>query len=365
VRVLIVKMSSMGDVIHTLPALTDAARMRPELRFDWVIEEAFAEIPAWHPAVQRVIPVALRRWRGGLGQMWRDGEFSAFRRQLQRTHYDLIIDAQGLIKSGLVSRLARGLTVGLSNQTIREPLATLFYNQKYAVARDMHAVQRVRELFARALQYRVGMERVDYGIRESLDDRNRQREAGQESCSAAPTLLFFHGTTWQNKHWPESFWRELAKRSVATGYQVLLPWGSVTERERAHRIAASSPGIAVLPRLTLVDLARELLRVRAVVAVDTGLAHLAAAMDVPAVVLYGPTDPALAGTYGRGQRHLVSTLSCAPCLRRRCHYRGEPQLLLQDGRSAPVQPPCFADHAPSVVFDQLQRLLVEHEEMLT
>lgn len=355
-RVLIVKMSSMGDVIHTLPALTDAARMRPELRFDWVVEEAFAEIPAWHPAVQQVIPVALRRWRGGLREMWQRGEFSDFRRQLQSAHYDLVIDAQGLIKSGLVSRLARGLTVGLSNQTIREPLATLFYNHQFAVPRDMHAVQRVRELFARALQYRVDMERVDYGIRAGFD---------LETGTVAPSLLFFHGTTWRNKHWPESFWRELALRCADQGYRVLLPWGNAADHDRAQRIARVATTVSVLPRMSLGELASLLLAVKGVVAVDTGLAHLAAAMDVPAVVLYGPTDPALAGTYGRGQRHLVSALHCAPCLRRQCHYKGEAQLVLQDGQPAPVNPPCFADHAPASVMQQLQKLMTAREVLET
>lgn len=347
-RVLIVKMSSMGDVIHTLPALTDARRLRPDLHFDWVVEEAFAEIPAWHPAVERVIPVAIRRWRGSLMELWRSGEFRAFRRALRAEHYDLIIDAQGLLKSGIVSRISRGLTVGLSNSTIREPLATIFYNKRISVPRDMHAVERVRELFSRSLNYNHDPRLLDYGLRLPPAEKPARGEHDQR-----PSLVFLHGTTWQNKHWPEAMWKELLQLATAKGYRVLLPWGNNTEQDRAHRLAGADRQASVLPRLSLTELARTLERAAGVVAVDTGLAHLAAALDVPAVVLYGPTDPSLAGTHGRHQHHLCSSLSCAPCLKRRCHYRGEPQFLTLDDRSARVEPPCFSTHPPGAVFERL------------
>lgn len=347
-RVLIVKMSSMGDIIHTLPALTDARRLRPDLRFDWVVEEAFAEIPGWHPAVDRVIPVAIRRWRGSLMELWRSGEFREFRRALRAEHYDLIIDAQGLIKSGIVSRISRGLTVGLSNSTIREPLATLFYNRRISVPRDMHAVERVRELFARSLNYNHDPRLLDYGLRlppaaETVPDDGPQR----------PSLVFLHGTTWHNKHWPEAMWKELLHLATARGYRVLLPWGSSAEHDRAARLADADPFASVLPRLSLTELARTLERAAGVAAVDTGLAHLAAALDVPAVVLYGPTDPALAGTHGRHQHHLCSSLYCAPCLKRRCHYQGEPRSLVLDGQPVQVEPPCFSTHPPEAVLERL------------
>ena len=152
-RVLIVKVSSLGDIIHTLPAVTDACRVIKNIKFDWVVEEAFAEIPGWHPAVDKVIPVAFRRWRKNLIGTWRSGEFKQFKQNLQERHYDLVIDAQGLIKSGVISRISRGLTVGLNDPTIKEPLATLFYNILYLVPWEQHAVSRVRELFSRAFNY--------------------------------------------------------------------------------------------------------------------------------------------------------------------------------------------------------------------
>ena len=339
----------MGDIIHTLPALTDSRRLQPDIRFDWVVEEAFAEIPSWHPAVDRVIPVAIRRWRGAPLQARRSGEFRAFRRALRERHYDLVIDAQGLIKSGIVSRMASGLTVGLSNQTIREPLATLFYNRRFSVPRRMHAVDRVRELFARSLNYNHDTALLDYGLR--LPPGSLPEEAQHDD---RPTLVFLHGTTWDNKHWPEPMWRDLLQRAVQAGYRVLLPWAGTDEGERAERLAEPHDEVTVLPRLDLAGLARVLEKASGVVAVDTGLAHLAAALDVPAVVLYGPTDPALAGTHGRYQHHLKSGLSCAPCLKRRCHYEGEPlHLPLPDGATR-IEPPCFASHRPEKVLDVLE-----------
>ena len=187
-RVLIVKVSSLGDIIHTLPAVTDAQFARKDVVFDWVVEEAFVEVPAWHPAVANVIPIAFRRWRRTPVKTLVNREFRHFKQALQRQHYDLVIDAQGLIKSGVISRLSRGLTIGLSNRTIREPMATLFYNKVYSVPWTEHAVDRVRQLFSRALSYRYNKEIIDYGL-----DLGRIEAA--EPGANSNSVVFLHGTT--------------------------------------------------------------------------------------------------------------------------------------------------------------------------
>lgn len=298
-RVLVVKMSSLGDVIHTLPALTDAASALEGIRFDWVVEEGFAEIPAWHPAVDNVIPIALRRWRKHPLRDFRGPQWRAFRQSLRRESYDAVIDAQGLLKSAIIARLSKNQVYGLDRYSAREPLAALGYRHKVAVAKDMHAVERTRTLFSKALNYSLPLGRGDYGVRDHLAGGRDRRQFG---------LLFFHATARAEKLWPEDRWVQLAEEALAAGYPVSLPWGNDTERERAERIATRASGVQVLPRLDLLGLADLLLETRGVVAVDTGLGHLAAALDVPTVSLYGPTSTRLIGAYGRNQVHIESNI---------------------------------------------------------
>lgn len=294
-RVLVVKTSSMGDVIHTLPALTDAAAAIPGIVFDWVVEEAFVEIPGWHPAVDRVIPIALRRWRGKPLQSLRGIEWKQFKVQLRKYPYDLVIDAQGLLKSAAVARLVKAPRVGMDKHSVRERLASMAYDQKLHVPRRMHAVERVRSLFAQALGYRKPDTLGDSGL-----DFSRFTMSGERQ----PNVVFLHSTSRADKYWPEPYWRELCQRVTDAGYRVNLPWGSEKERERARRIAEVSPSAQVLPRLNLHGVATVLAHTDLVVAVDTGLGHLAAALNIPTVALYGPTDPVLVGTYGEHQIHL-------------------------------------------------------------
>lgn len=346
-RVLIVKVSSLGDVIHTLPAVTDAYRAKRGLRFDWVVEEGFAEIPGWHPAVDKVIPVAFRRWRKNLFNTWRSGEFAAFKKNLQEHHYDLVLDAQGLIKSGVISRIAKGLTVGLSNRAIREPMATLFYNVVYTVPWQQHAVERVRDLFSRTFNYTVDYKTCDYGL-----DLSR--------FGAPPTgekyLVFFHGTTWASKLWPEQYWRKLAALAAADGYRVKLPWGNDEELQRAQQIARGASNVDILGQQTLTDIGRLLLGSQGVVAVDTGLGHLAAALSIPVISLYGSSNPELTGTYGRRQLHLQSQLPCVPCLQKTCKYQGELPSDEIDGTRFTVTPACFRSNPPELVWEKFRFL---------
>ena len=296
-RILIVKVSSLGDIIHTLPAVTDAQRAHPGLTFDWVVEENFVEVPSWHPAINKVIPVAIRRWRLNLLKTYLNREFLSFKKMLQGVHYDLVIDAQGLIKSGIISRLSRGLTVGLSNSTIKEPLANLFYNKAYSVSWDEHAVDRVRQLFSKALNYEYHKYPLDYGIKLEKDNPN-------DTGSKSNNIIFLHGTTRVNKYWPKENWRKLAKLAIAYGYDVFLPWGTSEEKKRAEFIGEGNVNVKILGKKSLSDLATVIISSKGVIAVDTGLGHLAAALSKSTVSLYGPTDPALCGTYGRNQIHL-------------------------------------------------------------
>lgn len=293
-RVLIVKTSSMGDVLHTLPALTDAQRAIPGIQFDWVVEEGFAQIPSWHSAVERVIPVAIRRWRKAWFSAPIKAERKAFRDAVRLQQYDAIIDAQGLVKSAaLVTRLGRGIKHGMDWSTAREPLASLFYNCKHHIARQQHAVERTRELFAKSLGYTKPQSQGDYAIAQHfLNDLNA--DAGQYA-------VFLHATTRDDKHWPEANWRELIGQLHNAGIRIKLPWGAPHEEARAKRLADGFNYVDVLPRMSLEEIASVLAGAKFVVSVDTGLSHLTAALNRPNITLYGPTDPGLIGGYGKNQ----------------------------------------------------------------
>jgi heptosyltransferase-1 len=298
-RVLIIKTSSLGDIIHTLPAITDAMRALPGIEFDWIVEEAFAEIPAWHPAVKKVIPIALRRWRKAPLSSLLGREFQRFKLQLKMTRYDLVIDAQGLVKSAWLTRLVNAPSVGYDKQSIREPLASMFYKKHLTVNKEQHAVERIRELFARALGYIKPQTIGDYAIRRELLQ-------APNNLIADNRVVLLHGTTRADKYWPENNWIDLAKKIRASGLLPSLPWGNDEEKQRAETIA-SAASAEILPKLKLAEIAAILSQAKAVVAVDTGLGHLAAALDVPCVSLYGPTSPMKVGAYGKSQLHLTAS----------------------------------------------------------
>ncbi|MBU9845195.1 lipopolysaccharide heptosyltransferase RfaC [Rahnella ecdela] len=293
-RVLIVKTSSMGDVLHTLPALTDAMQAIPGIRFDWVVEEGFTQIPGWHPAVDRVIPVAIRRWRKNWFGSETRQQRCDFKREVQSTSYDAIIDAQGLIKSAaLITRVAKGEKHGQDCKSAREPFASWFFNQRHEIDKKQHAVERTRELFAKSLGYEKPANQGDYAI--------AARFLSHLPDDAGQYLVFLHATTRADKHWPEEKWRELIGMLSTTNLRVKLPWGAEHEYQRALRLAEGFPYVEVLPKLSLEKVAEVLAGAKAVISVDTGLSHLTAALDRPNITLYGPTDPGLIGGYGKNQ----------------------------------------------------------------
>ncbi|AAU38866.1 RfaF protein [[Mannheimia] succiniciproducens MBEL55E] len=297
-KVLIVKTSSMGDVLHTLPALTDAQKALPDVRFDWVVEENFAEIPHWHCAVDKVIPVAIRRWRKQPFSAETKNQWKNYRTFLQTEQYDAVIDAQGLLKSALlVTRPARGEKYGYSFSCAREGLAAFFYDHKFNIPYQQHAVERIRRLFAQSLSYALPDEKGDYGIASHF------RHAAKAIDN--PYIMFIHATTRADKFWINAEWTKLARLLAAKGYHIHLPWGNEREYEQAQQIAQNIPQVKILPKLSLSALAEEIAQSSAVVSVDTGLAHLTAALDIPNITLYGATDPKLIGTYGKNQHHLT------------------------------------------------------------
>jgi len=287
-RILLVKTSSLGDVIHNLPVVSDLQRSIPDCHIDWCVEEGFAEIPRLHPGVSRIIPVALRRWRKRLGSRQTWSEIAELRRQLGQTPYDLVVDTQGLLKSALLCTQARGIRHGYDRNSIREPLASRFYQIHHHVSRQLHAVQRNRELAALACGYaaRLADLPLNYGI------------TAPPSPTAGNTAVLLTATSRDDKLWNEDRWVSLTQRLIEQGIAPQLPSGSPVERARAERIAAQAPGATPLPPSDLATLAANIGSAQLVVGVDTGLTHLATALGRPTIALYTATDPGLTGVYG-------------------------------------------------------------------
>ena len=276
-RVLLIKTSSLGDVVHCLPAVTDLASAEPGLFLDWMVEESLAEIPRLHPAVSRVVGTRQRVWRRHPFARETRREFSAMQAAIREAPYDRVIDAQGLIRTAALSRLAKGPHCGYDARSVREPPASLFYDRRFAVSVTIHAVERMRRLVAQALGYSLA-EELDYGLR--IDDK---RPAWLRD---GPYIVGLHGTARADKAWAEDEWIELARRAAAVGSPLVLLWGDEVERERSARIAAAASGSIVPPRLSFTDIAALFADAAAVAGVDTGLTHLASAVGASVVAIY-------------------------------------------------------------------------------
>ncbi|MEJ5209996.1 MAG: lipopolysaccharide heptosyltransferase I [Burkholderiales bacterium] len=287
-RVLLVKTSSMGDVIHNLPVVADIRARHPDAALHWLVEEAFADIPRLHPGVETVIPVALRRWRR---QPWRPAvwrEMAAFRRRLTAHTYDLILDTQGLLKSALLCRLARGERVGYCAASAREPLAAWFYDRCHDVDRAAHAVVRYRMLAVAALDLPRDLP-LDYGL--------PRPPRAPSFAPKPPYAVLLTATSRAEKLWPEAHWAALGQALATRGLNLMLPWGSLAEYERARRLADQMPGALPAPRMTLAEAAALLAHASLVVGVDTGLVHLATAVGAATIGLYGGSDPRRNGVW--------------------------------------------------------------------
>lgn len=338
-RVLIVRLSSMGDLVQTLPALSDGARAFPEIRFDWAVDESFAQVPSWHTHVDRVFASNFRRWSKEPSKAISSGEFGGFLKALRAQRYDRIVDVQGEWKSAMVARSARGPHYGYDGSSVHEWGAHLLYGNRFAVPKGEHSIRRMRQLLSKALNYSYDENDLGYSI-----DRSRLIETRRVP---EPYVVFIHSTSWSSKNWPEHYWRDLALRVVRNGLRVVLPWGSEDERERSERISAGDERILVLPQLSISEKASIISRAVATVGLDTGLSHIAAALEVPSISLYGATDPALVGATGRNQIHLASHFECVRCHQVNCTYDGP----------AEFKPACFVEVRPDLVWESLEKVL--------
>ncbi|MBC7604817.1 MAG: lipopolysaccharide heptosyltransferase I [Ramlibacter sp.] len=283
-RILIVKLSSLGDVVHAMPAVQDILASLPGASVDWVVERSFAPLVRRCRGVQRVVECEIRRWRKSPLSSQTRSEWRAFREALREVPYDAVIDVQGLTKSALVARTARlargGKRYALANQTegsSYEAPTRWVADVAIRIEPHVHAVTRTRELCARALGYEVPAS-LSYGL---------QSQALDASTASKPCIAFVHGTSRDDKLWPEANWVELGQRLIADGCTIGLPQGSDEERARSERIAnALGVNAQVWPHMDLGALTDRLASCTGVIGVDSGLSHIAVALDLPHVQIY-------------------------------------------------------------------------------
>ena len=283
--ILVVRPSSLGDIVYALAIASDIRRARPQAAIDWVSEPGFAPLVALCPDVRRVITFGLRRWRRKpfIPATWRD--VRAFAADLRHTRYTAILDLQEQFKGALIARIARGRSHGFDRASIREPLATLGDDVHHRVPRGLHFLTRCRRLAGAALEYDV-----DHAPRWNL-----RPPASAPSMPERPYAVMLHGTSRDDKLWPEAHWRTLIEMTERAGLATVLPWGSGEEQARSRRLADGFAQAVVPPWLSLPDAAALLAKASLAVGVDTGFTHLAAALGTPTLAIFCATDRARHG----------------------------------------------------------------------
>lgn len=299
-RILLVKTSSLGDVIHNLPVVNDILQHHPNAHIDWIVEESFADIPRLHPGVNQVFTVAIRRWRKQLLKCATWQQLRALKQKLSERQYDVIIDTQGLIKSALLAKLANGVRHGYDAASIREPWASRCYQHEHRISYQQHAVIRNRTLVAHSLGYALPTSAPDYGIYAS------NVQLPTEVNITTPFAIGLHGTSRDSKLWDEANWIALGQQLETQGVRLMLPWSNLAEQQRAQRIQSQLTLATVLPKLSIHQLAGVISHAQAAIGVDTGLSHLAAALNMPTVAIYTDTNPTLTGVMAGAHRTAIN-----------------------------------------------------------
>lgn len=350
-KILVVRLSSLGDILHLFPAISDLRSRFPDAEIQWLVEPAFAEVAGWHSAVNKVITVPLRAHK----KIWWKipALLRKLRQQLQAENYDIVLDAQGLLKSALLARLAGVAVSGFAIGSARESLAVLLYKKSARLPDGLHVIDKNRQLVQQIFASDTSKP-ADYGLDEFRNKRMRAELSDTlKIITVQPYIVLLHGTTWNSKYWPEASWIELISLLGKQGWHCLLPWGNEAERQRAIRLqSAGNEQVQVLPKLSLTEMMDVLLHARGFVSVESGIGHLAAALDVPGVMLHGPTDPVYSGILGKACQHITSGIYCSPCFKRDC-----PRL-----KTVNEDPPCQNEIKPLKVYQQCLAMIVSNPE---
>jgi heptosyltransferase-1 len=296
-KVLILKLTSMGDLMHALPALTEAEQNIRNISFDWVVDKAFSSVPGWHPAVDKIIKTDHRNWKKQLFSSESREALNLVKKEINATEYDFVIDMQNNLKSAFLSFLSGHRVTGMDASSSREYPALWAYSNKVNINKSLHAIDRQKELLASSLGYSPTSE-INYGI---------SKVKFLEPAMALPAtyVVLVQNASWPTKQWPLACWKDLVKHFDDCDVNVLLPSGNKEELLRAKDIASVSDKAIALEILPLNEVAYIIDNADYCICSDTGLAHLSAVVNTPSLTLYGPTDINLIGTKGNNQRHIV------------------------------------------------------------
>jgi len=289
----------MGDLMHALPAITEAKDKINNISFDWVVDKNFSSVPKWHPDIENTIETNHREWKLNLFSSKSRYEMRDVINKIDANEYDLIIDMQNNLKSAFLSFMCKSSVTGLDAKSVREYPAHLAYKTKIRVPKRMHAVERQKLLLATALGYETNIENRDYGISKA----NFKKPLKMYSSKYA---ICVQNASWTSKQWPIEYWQEFLRILEKKDLKFLFPSGSQAELDRATEICSVSQKAFALEILSLDEIAFLIDNSEFAICSDTGLAHLSAVVDTPSLTLYGPTDISLIGTYGNNQNHFIS-----------------------------------------------------------
>ena len=299
-KALIVKTSSMGDVIHALPVLTDIKKAAPETEIHWLVESAFADLPRSNPLVEKVICCNVRKWKKSIFSSETRQAVQDLSAELKKERYDLVVDLQGLIKSAVLGRLAKAPFCGYDRNSIKEPLASFFYDRKASISRSLPAIERNRRLAAFAFQFPFEDTVPDFGF--SIVPSEEREDY----------LVCFANTSRETKLWPENYWVELSKQ-LNNFSRIIFPWGSPKEKERVEGFSREIGERAFVPeKMTIGQLIPIIQKARAVVGLDTGMTHLSAALGTPTVGIFRDYPVELVPLSGNGPKVSLGGVGACP-----------------------------------------------------
>jgi heptosyltransferase-1 len=347
-KILIIKLSSIGDIIHTFPAIIDAKRNINDLTIDWLIDENFEAIPSLlnysqnNKIINQIISIPLRKTKKNIKNI-KNLLFNLLKLRSQK--YDLIIDAQGLLKSAIIAKYIKSNKIaGFNWSSCREPLASCFYNYKFNIERQLHAITRIRKLFSLALNYKIDIDKETY-IDSGLNKQYFSKLPELVAKKIDNYIVFLHGTTWETKYWDPKYWHQLNQLLAAKNIYVVVTFSNLKEQQFVEQLAANSTNVVVLPKMNIEQIACMLANATAVVAVDTGFAHLTGALNIPIVTIYGATCTYKSAVAGNNSINLQSQYHCSPCLSKIClEYKHKRSLTKQ---------PCLTEITPEIVFSKL------------